>query len=447
MIGEMDLTVDTVAALRRGVKRAREVGAPVLVSVAESVGPLDPLDVFAAAGGRNRFFWSAPDEPVVVGLGAARLFAFTAAADIEREWHRLIDGGVIEATPRLFGALPFDRTRPLDGLWREAPIGRLVLPRFAIEGDLSVTVNLLVTAADDPDLLASKLSRDLAGLRATPDRMQRSPCGIVRPNGVDHFQRLVASALDAIERGELQKVVVARAQYVDGEFDAADVLQRLHESLPHCVTFAFAAGETCFLGATPEWLLRLTGGQARISCLAGTAARGTTEEEDARLGAELMASSKNREEHALVLRELLECLEGVAARVDAGPAPGLVKLPNVQHLFTPVLATVRDHGTLSLAERLHPTPAVAGYPRQEALRFLRCHEDLERGGYAGPVGWVDAAGDGEFAVGIRSALLTGTAAAAFAGCGIVAGSAPESELQESMLKLRPMLSALGAHDG
>jgi menaquinone-specific isochorismate synthase len=165
------------------------------------------------------------------------------------------------------------------------------------------------------------------------------------------------------------------------------------------------------------------------------------------MGEDLLADSKNQHEHAFVLEELLQSLEGAATDIRAPDRPLLMKLPNLQHLYTPVSAVVPKGSVLALAERLHPTPAVAGFPRQEALQFLREREHLDRGGYGGPVGWMDGNGDGEFAVGIRSAVLSGGHAAAFAGCGIVEDSDPESEYQESLLKLRPMLAALGAHDG
>lgn len=298
------------------------------------------------------------------------------------------------------------------------------------------------------DSLTSGILADVrrAVFGATRSNSEQEPAGRLHDCTGEHFRRVVEEAVAAIRRFELAKVVVARAAQVEGSWRAAQVLRRLREDQSHCTIFAAAHRDACFLGATPEWLVRLRDGQARISCLAGTAPRGKTEEEDVRLGQELLHSPKNLEEHAFVLTTVRESLAGVA-ELQVAEGPVLMKLPNLQHLSTPVTAQAVDRGVLALVERLHPTPAVAGYPRQEALDFLRAHERLDRGGYAAPLGWVDRRGQGEFAVGLRSALLRGGHATVFAGCGIVADSDPESEYAESSLKMRPMLAALGATNG
>ncbi len=178
--------------------------------------------------------------------------------------------------------------------------------------------------------------------------------------------------------------------------------------------------------------------------LAGSIRRGVTDQEDHALGQQLLASAKDSGEHAVVVRVLAEGLRAVCADVQTPPAPQLLRLHNVQHLHTPITARVRTgRSVLDLVERLHPTPAVGGYPREAALRLIRDREGLDRGWYAGPLGWVDARGEGEFAVALRSALLRGSEATLFAGCGIVADSQPESEYAESALKMRPLLAALG----
>ena len=210
--------------------------------------------------------------------------------------------------------------------------------------------------------------------------------------------------------------------------------------------FAVARGDECFLGASPERLVRLRHSNVRATCLAGSIARGATPEQDRQLGEDLLASDKDRAEHAFVVRaicdELVELCDG---RISTGPL-SLMKLRNIQHLFTPIVGRVESgRNILDLVERLHPTPAMGGTPREPALEMIRRYEGMDRGWYAAPVGWMDARGEGEFAVAIRSALLRGSAAALFAGCGIVVGSDPEREYAESCLKLRPMLSVLGAN--
>jgi isochorismate synthase len=163
------------------------------------------------------------------------------------------------------------------------------------------------------------------------------------------------------------------------------------------------------------------------------------------LGEQLLASAKDRHEHEVVVRTVVEALGPLCDQLDVGATPSLLKLGNVQHLYTPVTGHLCSACTLlNVVERLHPTPAVGGRPREAALALIREREGFDRGWYGGPVGWIDQRGEGEFAVAIRSALLHGTQATLFAGCGIVADSDPEREYAEAALKLKPMLSALGA---
>jgi isochorismate synthase len=261
------------------------------------------------------------------------------------------------------------------------------------------------------------------------------------------WEALVEDAARACRNGALEKVVLARAVRARARgkpFDPAVVLERLRDAYPNAYVFAVARGPRCFLGATPERLVRLRDGAVDASCLAGSAPRGETPEEDARLGAALLASAKDRAEHAVVVRSVGAALEGVCREVRAPDVPRLLRLRNVQHLYTPVEGRVAGPTcVLDLVQHLHPTPAVGGYPRERALRFIHDREGLDRGWYAGPVGWLDRRGDGEFAIALRSALLHGAEATLFAGCGIMAQSRGSDEYAETCLKLRPMLNALG----
>jgi isochorismate synthase len=261
--------------------------------------------------------------------------------------------------------------------------------------------------------------------------------------------RAVAQGAAAVREGALEKVVTARAVtwHPYDAPDAATALRRLEGRHPECNVFAVARGRRVFLGASPERLVRVDGRTVRATSLAGSIARGNGPEEDAQRAAELMGSAKNREEHDIVVRALTEALGELCDTVSAPAAPALLTLPDVHHLYTPITAHRRE-GTdlLSLLERLHPTPAVGGAPREEALAFIREHEGWDRGWYAAPVGWMDASGDGEFAVALRSALMDGDRATLFAGCGIVADSVPDNEYAESELKLRAMREALAGEE-
>ena len=257
----------------------------------------------------------------------------------------------------------------------------------------------------------------------------------------------VAAAVDAIRAGELEKAVLARTVEISapGGFAPGAALRYLERHYPECYIFAVAQGDRCFLGATPERLVRLEAGQVAVACLAGSIGRGRTPDEDRRLGEALLGSAKDRHEHQVVLDAIMEGLSPWCTHVSAAPEPVLLKFANVQHLYTPVHGRLRNGATvLDLAAALHPTPAIGGRPAGKALALIRRLEACSRGWYSGPVGWIDGLGQGEFAVALRSALLAGDQAWLYAGCGIVAHSDPEVEFAESCLKLRPMLAALGA---
>jgi menaquinone-specific isochorismate synthase len=253
--------------------------------------------------------------------------------------------------------------------------------------------------------------------------------------------------LDAVDRavrrirgGELEKVVLARDRLVSGDvpFDLPALLTRLHERFPSCYTFRVEG----LVGASPELLIRRTGLELSSLVLAGTARRGGDDDEDRRLGEALLSSAKDRAEHRPAVASVDAALGPVTTRLDTDAAPHLLRLANVQHLATRVTATLASPvDALSLAQRLHPTAAVGGMPADRALTVIRELETIDRGRYAGPVGWLDASGDGEFAIALRCAQLAGTRGRLFAGAGIVADSLPEAELEETRLKLRAMQSA------
>jgi isochorismate synthase len=264
---------------------------------------------------------------------------------------------------------------------------------------------------------------------------------------VARWKEKVFSIVKEIESGAVDKLVLARSMNVHSpqQFDPGVVLQKLRVGYSHCTLFAFASKQRCFVGATPERLLRLKGRTARTDCLAGSTRRGATADEDQALGEALLADRKERREHALVMLALRNVLEPLCARLSTPETPSLLRLPNVQHLHTPIKGELREASDIfTLVAALHPTPATGGLPQETACPFLRTYEDFDRGWYAGPVGWVDGQGGGEFAVAIRSALLHGREARLYAGCGIVEGSDPEREYAESCLKLRPMLWALNS---
>ena len=267
----------------------------------------------------------------------------------------------------------------------------------------------------------------------------------------DDYLDHVASAVEAIGRGDFQKVVLARTLTLDAEVDAVAVLDQLRQRNPTCSAFAFSVGSSTFLGATPEELVTLNGPWLHTTALAGTAPRGDSPDADERLGAGLLASAKNRSEHRFVVDGITEALAGLGL-VDPAPAqPGLLRLSRLQHLRTPITARVQrrrsgasDMDVLRAAGVLHPTAATGGAPTDDALRFIADHEGFARGWYAAPVGWCDLEGNGEIGVALRSALIEHGRIHLFAGAGIVADSEPADELEETSVKLRALLDVI--HD-
>jgi menaquinone-specific isochorismate synthase len=318
----------------------------------------------------------------------------------------------------------------------------LIVPRVLLGRDGHGRAWLTtVTGEREPDLAA-------LGWPAAPGSKLAPPPARVRWHDGSlpgpQWEQAVAEAVTAIKAGSLRKVVLAQDQFATAAetIDVRAVARRLADRYPDCFTFAC----DCMVGATPELLIRQTGRQVSALVLAGTTPRGGDPAEDEALGTELLGSAKNTEEHAYAVASMREALEPLCDELDSQPRPSLIKLPNLQHLGTWVRGTLAADGTprsaLGLAAAVHPTAAVCGTPTGVALELIRELEHMDRERYAGPVGWVDADGNGEWGIALRCAQLSGRTARLFAGCGIVAGSDPAAELAEAQVKFRPMRGAL-----
>jgi isochorismate synthase len=262
----------------------------------------------------------------------------------------------------------------------------------------------------------------------------------------ERFGEIVRDAVARIHAGGLRKVVLARTIEVsaDRPLDPRLLAQRLRAVDPDAYTFAVPTREGVLVGASPELLVSRRGLAVRSNPLAGSAARSGDPEEDRAKADALLGSAKDREEHEIVVEALAETLGPFCAELRWDPEPILRETPNVWHLSTRFRGVLRDPppSVLELVAELHPTPAVAGTPTAEALDAIQELEPFERGRYAGPVGWVEADGDGEWAIALRCAELRGDLATLYAGAGIVAGSDPALELEETERKFRAFLDAL-----
>ncbi|MDE0653557.1 MAG: isochorismate synthase [bacterium] len=425
----------------------------------------DPLALFAAApASRGRFLWIQPEQDLaLVGIGAAlqwrpatRPGRFTEAARFAGELAQHFSGEGLQADhhpdgvplgPILCGGFAFD-SEPDGGQsrWAAFGAGMLMLPELlgvARKGRL----RWLVTAP--ADLLAEATHRAVQLLRSAAESAP-PPCPLVllgsrRGAEDDDYLATIDAALEQIRRGAFGKVVPARQTTVrlagsPGGAAVGEWLRRLAAAYPTATTFAVSCGDLTLLGATPELLVRTHNGFAEADALAGSCPRGGDADQDAALARAMLASHKERHEHDTVVEHLRSGLSRAGVILDPCPAePHVRPLATIQHLCTPVRGRVpTTAGTvLELAGALHPTPAVAGQPVAPALDFLRHHESAGRGWFAGPVGWTDLVGNGEFCMALRSGLLDleSNEISLFAGSGVVAGSDPTAELRETASKL------------
>ena len=322
---------------------------------------------------------------------------------------------------------------------------------FADEPGASVlSVPSVVVGRRGDRFWLTTVSRDVIDHPATVGLADapRPPAGIVFADGAldgERWMGVVADAVARINAGELEKVVLARDLVATGQEDV-DVrwpLRRLAEGYPMCWTFHVDG----LFGATPEMLVRRERGLVTSRVLAGTIRRTGDDERDLALAAHLARSSKDLEEHEYAVRSVADALDPHCSSMNVPEAPFVLHLPNVMHLATDVAGVVHDSQTVSslqLAEALHPSAAVGGTPTPTATALISEIEGMDRGRYAGPVGWMDAAGDGEWGIGLRSAEISGPTVRLFAGCGIVGDSDPEAELAESQAKFVPVRDALVA---
>ena len=336
--------------------------------------------------------------------------------------------------------------------WSGLPPACLVLPELALArqgGEARMTLTAVVDADDDGDDVVDRLIARAAELEPAsmplldPDPVERTRVASAAPPS--HYEQAVERAVERIRAGDLEKIVLAREvrAHAAADHDPAAVLGALRELFPASYCWCVGTPEAAFVGASPELLVRRDGQRAQTVALAGTTRRSADPAVDDHLGEQLVRSTKDREEQAIVARRIEQALSPVSLWVAAADDPVLVRVHNVQHLATPIRAQLSDPiATVELAGLLLPTPAVGGEPREAALPLIPALEGLDRGWYAGAVGWSDLAEDGEFCVALRCALLRGRVAHLYAGCGIVRDSVPAEELAESEVKLQALLPLL-----
>ncbi|MCO8245076.1 MULTISPECIES: isochorismate synthase [unclassified Haladaptatus] len=410
---------------------------------------------FLAGQAAPRLYWTSPDGLEIAATGAvARITAtgggrFDAVRSQATDLFDSVDtdDGPDATRPRLFGGFSFDTEHQPEPPWDGFPSAEFVLPHVQLTR--TETETWLSVSAPETATAEETLTEMQAEIETLPTMRPRgeSP-GIESTTPItsrEEWCSQIRRATDRIQGGQLKKVVIATALEVElGEsVIVPDILERLRTSYPECYRFLVQPTSSGgFFGAPPERLVSLRGGTVETEALAGSIGRGETPEEDDELATSLADSEKVREEHELVAETIRERLEPLASSVSVGERR-LKRLSTIQHLQTPISADIGDgEHVLSVVEALHPTPAVGGLPLEDAMRTIRETEGFDRGWYASPVGWFDADGDGEFAVGLRSGVAANDRVTLFAGNGIVADSEPEAEWDEVQLKFLPILNEL-----
>jgi isochorismate synthase len=452
--------------LRDAGRRARSRGAPALLSVSAATPRFgDPAAAVAMSRrpGESWFCFEQPDRDglAIAALGCVRALEASGPgrfSAMSAAWQELRAGAEFDALDgppgsglAAFGGFAFDPAGGASRTWQGFAPASLIVPEVSLArhgGRTWLTLNAEVAPDDTDEDVLGRIAQRLGSLSAGPlPLIDPHPTGryeVSSPMPPAHYEEAVARAVERIRAGEFEKVVLAREVEVHApvDHDPAAIFGLLREAFPTSFSYAVGRGEATFIGASPELLIRRDGQRASTVALAGSARRSADPAVDDHLGEQLLHSDKDREENAIVARRIARTLRPHAVWVTAAPEPVLVRVANIQHLAAPIRAQLASPiDAVELVGRLHPTPAVGAEPGA-ALSVIPALEGFDRGWYAGPVGWTDASGDGEFCVALRCALLRGPVGRCFAGCGIVRDSEPAAELAEAEVKLQVMLPAL-----
>jgi salicylate biosynthesis isochorismate synthase/menaquinone-specific isochorismate synthase len=459
------------ARLDLALQRARRSGHPTLATIACALPrEVDPSAVVCASRrpGEPWFVFEQPDRGGAALAGLGQVVALEDSgpdrfATVADRWRSLSANAVADAPsdaggsgPVAVGGFALAPDGGASPAWSGFEPASLLVPQVALareehagERRVRLTLAALAQPDDTGEELLSALSRRLEELSTQPlPLLDPAPTGRFQVSSgmpPEHYEAAVGHAVELIRAGRLQKIVLAREVQVHApcDYDPAAVFGVLRDAFPSCFVFCIGRDDATLVAASPELLVRREGQRVSTIALAGSTRRSADPAVDAHLGEQLMRDPSYREEHAIVARRIERTLNQYAIWVATAPEPSLVRIANIQHLATPIRAQLAAPvEAIELAGLMHPTPAVGGEPSRTALELIPALEGLDRGWYSGPVGWADAAGDGEFCVALRCALLRGNVAHCYAGNGIVRDSDPAAELAETEIKLQALLPLL-----
>ncbi|NGP86857.1 isochorismate synthase [Fodinibius halophilus] len=434
---------------------------------------IDPLAYLEMCWNQDQFqfYWEKPTDELAIAAGGSvkhlsaegsgRFNAVSKAIQTTQQLSREYSSVPHPYSGMMFlGGFSFFNNIS-DGVWNDFDPASFTIPEWTIIQDgkfnlvtFSVELSLFETARDlhqhlidrfDAIRKSCRMDKKLNGQETPPSFTQDISLSDIKNGEYEQWTSTVTKATDLIADNNFDKIVIARKISIPRRDNTppTQVLNSLRKRYQNCSSFLLHQGGSTFLGSSPERLGSFRSRLFLTEALAGSIHRGQTESEDTQLGQHLAKSKKDQSEHNFVIKDIEERLIPFAIDFYRSPKPEIKKLTNVQHLYTPIRAHLEEEAeVLNVIGQLHPTPAVGGYPWKDAAPYLDELENFNRGWYASPIGWINSKGMGEFAVGIRSGLLTQKEAHFFAGCGIVADSNPAHEWEETNLKLKPMLSAL-----
>jgi menaquinone-specific isochorismate synthase len=438
------------------------------VSYSLPVPEVDPLAyIEQLSDSSDLFYWEQPQNEFAIAAGGslANLKATGSnrfseinnqSNDLRSKILSVSDFGQQINEPILVGGYSFS-DHNIHKMWKNFGASHFSLPEWLIfKSGKRLHLTITVPAKDkSPDSIIRDLEsalEEFADIHRSikdykPNNTTTSSSDLYQiDSSFEEWNDQVNKSKELIDNGIFHKIVIARQVDVESDkiIPVPRVMYYLRQQFPECFNFMIKIDDgPSFIGATPERLVSLKRNLMLTEGLAGSISRGESASEDMALGHSLMESKKDRSEHDFVVKDIRNNLRRHRVNVNYPPEPGIKKLSNVQHLYTPISAKVKeDISVHKLAEMLHPTPAVGGFPKHDAVPYINEIEEIDRGWYAGPVGWYNLNGSGEFSVAIRSAWILDKTARLFAGCGIVKHSRPDKEWAETEMKLTPILNAL-----
>ncbi len=457
---------DIQQGLTEALQTVKRIAMPILFSHVEAVTNKRPIDIYHSSEclyKGERFYWKDPDnELYLAGIGTANKIQSLHNGkkrfkEIKEKWTAIMETAITMGInsgkgtgPLCFGGFSFN-AQDTDPSSPWSPFGSYLfyIPKYLItetkHGTYLTSSIYLNPHMSDEEIQQFIEEKDAFLSMSVTDQKKMPAVVSQQEHLVPEWKQAIVKSVEDIQKGQMEKIVLARElslQFED-EVPSHTVLENLMNQQNGSFIFGLESGEHCFIGASPERLVKKEGAIVFSACLAGSTPRGEDEETDAKLGNELLNDDKNRSEHQFVVNMIRNAMEEHCIEITIPSAPVLMKLKNIQHLYTPVnCVSMPGTSVLDFVELLHPTPALGGSPRDVAMEKIERYEGMDRGFYAAPIGWMDIYGNGDFSVGIRSGLLQKGRASLYAGCGIVEKSNPESEYTETKVKFKPMLSAL-----